>query len=193
MRKFVATTTLSLLILSMAAMASAQRMMGPTPRYFLLFTPSIQSELKLSEAQKKAVKEAGGESVKEDGQGRLMVRMGPDFDIDSMRSKLQKAMTPAQEKRLKEIWIQREGALTLTDSEIAREVSLSADQKKKSEEIVEEMSDDLRELITAEGGKIKAEDTKRIRGKAKTKLEALLTAPQKAKFKSMQGKPFSVK
>src|SRR5690348_16732578 len=103
-------------ILSLTTQASAQKMMGAMPKQFLLLNPKVQTELKLTDAQKQTIQKAVNDVVSSDGEGRIRIQMGPGTDIDGIVQDLKKAITGAQEKRLTEIWIQRDGAMALTDA-----------------------------------------------------------------------------
>lgn len=190
MRKFGITFVAVLAILAIAAIAPAQRMIGAMPRHFLLFNPKVQSELSLTDAQKKAVIAAGGDSVSADDQGRIRVQLGPSTNMDAIKSGLKKAITSAQDKRLTELWIQRDGTFALSDEDVSKSLGLSADQKKKVTAAFDEFGDEMQELVMSNGGKVGPEESKSLREKTKKKLDGILNAGQKAKFESMKGKAF---
>lgn len=180
-----------LAMLTAVALASAQRLsMGAMPRHMLLFNPQVQSELKLSDAQKKAIAAAGGDAVQADAGGRLSMRIGPSTNMEAIKSSLKKAITPAQDKRLTEVWIQKEGPMSLHDPDVAKAVGLNDAQRKRVGEIVQDYSDDVRELAMSKGGRIGSPDLKPIRDVAARKLEAILDKGQKSKFETLKGKPF---
>lgn len=176
--------------LAIAAIAPAQRMIGAMPRHFLLFNPKVQDELKLTDAQKKAVTTAGGDAVSADDQGRIRVQLSQGTDMDAIKLALKKAITPSQDKRLTEVWIQRDGSFALSDDEVAKSLDLTADQKKKVSAVFDEFGEEMQDLVMSNGGKVGPEESKALREKTKKKLDAILTASQKTKFEGMKGKPF---
>lgn len=180
-----------LALLTAVAFASAQQFsIGAMPRQFLLFNPKVQAELKLTDAQKKAVAAAGGDSISADGEGRMRMRIGQGTDMETIKNALKKAITPAQDKRLTEVWIQREGPMALNDPDVAKAVGLSDAQKKRVSEIAQDYGDDIRDLAMSSGGRVGPEESKPLRDAARKKLEAVLDKGQKAKFETLKGKPF---
>jgi hypothetical protein len=175
-----------------ASTASAQRMIGAMPKQFLLLNPKIQAELKLTDSQKDAIKKAAGDSVSTDEQGRLRIQMTAGTDIEAIKSGLKKAITPAQDKRLTEIWIQRDGVMALSDADVSKQVGLTDEQKKKVADIFEDFGQGMQELIMSSGGHVGPEQSKALRDKTKKQLEGVLTASQKTKFQSMKGAPFKI-
>lgn len=190
MRKFGITFVAVLATLGIAAIAPAQRMLGAMPRHFLLFNPKVQAELNLTAAQKKAVEAAGGDAISTDDQGRIRIQMSQGTDMDGIKAGLKKAITAVQDKRLTELWIQRDGSFALSDADVAKSLGLSDDQKKKVSAIFEEFGEGMQDLIMSSGGKVGPEESKSLRDKTKKKLDAILNAGQKAKFESMKGKLF---
>lgn len=190
MRKFGISLVAVMATLAIAAIAPAQRMIGAMPRHFLLFNPKVQTELNLTEAQKKAVVAAGGDSVTADDQGRIRVQLGPSTDMDAIKSGLKKVITSTQDKRLTELWIQRDGTFALSDTDIAKSLSLTEDQKKKVKTAFDEYGEGMQDLVMSSGGRVGPEESKTLREKTKNKLDGILTTAQKAKFESMKGKPF---
>ncbi|MBC8063874.1 MAG: hypothetical protein H7Y17_03530 [Chlorobia bacterium] len=190
MRKTGLTFIAIVATLAIAAIAPAQRMIGAMPRHFLLFNPKVQTELKLSDAQKKAVTVAGGDAVSADEQGRIRVQLSQGTDMDAIKSALKKTITPAQDKRLTEVWIQRDGSFALSDDEVAKSLDLTADQKKKVSAVFDEFGEEMQELVMSNGGKVGPEESRALREKTKKKLDAILNTSQRAKFEGMKGKPF---
>jgi hypothetical protein len=179
-------------VLSLATQASAQRIFGMMSRQFMLLNPKVQAELNLTEAQKQAIKRAAGDAVSTDDQGRTRIQLTSGMNLDSMKQDLRKAITSEQDKRLIEIWIQKDGALTLSDAEVAKSVGLSSDQKKKVEAIIDGMGEDIRELAMSNGGQVNHNQAKGVKDKAQKSLEGVLTTDQKKKFEAMKGKPFKI-
>ena len=177
-------------LLAVAGTASAQRMFGSMPRHFLLLNPKVEAELKLTAAQKAAIDKACGDAVSSDDQGRIRIQMTGATDMDEIKVALRKSITPAQDKRLMEIWLQRDGTMTLGDADVQKELGLTPDQKKKIEAIMEEFGDGMQELIHSTGGNITLEASKSLRDGTKKKLDTVMTEAQKAKFETMKGKPF---
>lgn len=190
MRKFGITFVAVLATLAIAAMAPAQRMIGAMPRHFLLFNPKVQAELSMTSAQKKAVEAAGGDTVSADDQGRIRIQMSQGTDMEAIKAGLKKAITSAQDKRLTELWIQRDGTFALSDPDIAKTLSLTEDQRKKVKAAFDEYGEGMQALVMSSSGRVGPEESKSLREKTKKKLDSILTAAQKTRFDGMKGRPF---
>jgi Spy/CpxP family protein refolding chaperone len=77
----------------------------------------------------------------------------------------------------------------LTDVAVAKAVGITPKQKGQIEEIGQEMRDAMRAQATGQGGgRVRGRE---IRDQANKKIEALLTAPQRARWEKLQGKKFA--
>jgi hypothetical protein len=169
--------------------------LGTRPAVMLLNRPQVQEDLKLTEEQVKQVKEVFQKVKKEIAD--LQDLEGPTR-FDKMAAKFQEAdraagrvLRPEQGKRLKQLGLQLQGVRALLTPDVARELGLSDEQKRKIKEAQEE--------ARKQGGKLRedaasrTEARKQLAGlmKANTeKVQALLTDEQRAKWKEMLGEPF---
>ena len=180
---------LSVFFIAVPALAQ-QISIGTMPRHMLLFNPKVQTELKLTEAQKKAISAAGGEAISVDANGRMSMRVGPGTNVDAIRIKFMKSINSAQDKRLTEVWIQKEGLMALNDPDVAKAVGLTDDQRKRVSTIMQEYGENVREIAMSSGGRVNLQDVKPIRESASRKLEGVLHRSQKSKFEGLKGRPF---
>lgn len=134
-------------------------------------------------------------------------------DILEANSQMQeqtiKLLNPAQKKRLHEITLQQQGANAFTDPVLCKEVGLSAGQMSKlhsvlasiSQKSMKAMGDmnimgggqqpDMAKLQSMQKRAISAQ--KQQKAESESAINTILTPAQKAKFKVMQGKPFTLK
>lgn len=187
MNRFV---SLLLVLVGAVSAASAQRVVGAMPKEFLLLNPKVQAELQITKEQKSKIDEAVQDAVSDEGNGRIQIRMSPDMNLDEMVASLKKSITPSQEKRLVELWIQRDGVFALGDAGVAKTLDLTADQKKKVKAILEELGYALEDLAMSSGGRVEHTDALPYREKAKKQLDAVMSSNQQKKFSEMKGKPF---
>jgi hypothetical protein len=99
-------------------------------------------------------------------------------------------------KRLQQIQLQynvrNAGPGALTAADVASELKLTDDQKKKLNELNTEFGRRQRELFTGGGGGGNQEAFTKLREERTEKTMAVLTAEQKDKLKSLQGSTFDV-
>jgi hypothetical protein len=110
--------------------------------------------------------------------------------------KLKDLLSADQMKRLKQIQVQEQGAGALTNADVAAELALSEDQKKKLADIQAEYGRKQRELFTGGGGggdiqERIAKGRELTSTRDKQALE-VLTAEQKTKYEALKGSPFDV-
>lgn len=179
--------------------------MAGAPMTMLLMDPQVAEELKLTDDQKSKLT-AAGESIRTE-----MVQIFQDAGGD--REKMQKGMravmekvgkaqmdvlTPEQNKRLKEIYVQDNGAGAIVNKDIQKDLKLSEDQVKKVDALQSGIQAAMQELgrkigtqeITFQEFQEKNEKNQKI---LKTELEKLLTEDQKKALKEMEGAKFERK
>lgn len=195
----------------LAAPASAQErrgggMMGGRGMTvsMLLSNHGVQDELKLDDAQKGKVSEAGRkarekmESAREslqnlEGPERFakMRELMKESDAETMKS-LDGVLKAEQVARLKGIHYQIQGAAAFEDEEVQKALKLTDEQKSAVEKAVAHSNAAAREAFQAgpEGARAKLGE---IRKEAVAKVEAKLTAEQKAEYAKLIGAPFEVR
>ncbi len=107
--------------------------------------------------------------------------------------KIKEVVSADQFKRLKQIQIQVQGSAALTNADVAAELKLTDDQKKKISDVQAEFATKQRELFTGGGdaqerfGKMRELNTERD-----NKAMAVLNAEQKEKLNTLKGSAFDV-
>lgn len=217
-RETIAMNTLSksLMALGLAALlaapASAQERRGPgggmmggrASISMLLSNRGVQEELKLDDAQKSKVSEAGEKarekmmSAREslqnlDGQERFakMRELTKEADAETMKA-LDGVLKPEQVARLKGIRYQALGASAFEEEEVQKALKLTAEQKSAVEKAVADSATASREAFQAgpEGAMAKIAE---IRKESVSKIESKLTAEQKAEYAKLVGAPFELR
>ena len=86
--------------------------------------------------------------------------------------------------------MQTAGLLWVTRPEIAKELNLSSDQKKRAADLQQKARDEMEELIHVTKDEQKDEKLAELRKTSRERLMTLLTPEQKSKWKEMTGEPF---
>jgi hypothetical protein len=165
----------------------------------LLTQKSVQEELKLSEDQ---IKEITAFNQKQ-AEARRGLR---DLDQEERQKKtremvqeaqktMAKILKPEQSKRLQQISLQVSmqytGGRALTTAQVAKELTITDEQKKKLQEIQQETTEKIRDL--RQGGGDPQEVIKKVQELNKAcsaKCMKVLNDEQKTKWKEMTGEPF---
>ena len=187
---------------------------------FLLQNPGVQKELKLSDDQVKKITETT-ESIRDKHRDEFEALGKLEGDErrekgQELRKKVseetQKALAeilkPEQNKRLKEITLQQEGARAFNDPEVQKALNLTDDQKEKIKTINEDAAKEMGDLFPPRGrrggggggappdpGAFKERMTKMAAMRKETldKATSVLNDDQKKTWKDMTGAPFEVK
>jgi hypothetical protein len=184
----------AVLIALNSTLCSAQGMkLGVQPKSFLVLSPPVQKEIKLTETQIKKIESIFGETVSTDDQGRTRIQLTGGEDMDQMNLDVLKVLDVAQLKRLTEIWIQRVGPSALGTKEIQKLLALNAKQIEKITAEMERFQEEMHGLISDNGGQLTPEIMKPAQDKLKSNLKAILTKEQSDKFDAMKGLEFKMK
>ena len=164
---------------------------------FLIRSPQVQEDLKLSDEQKTALRD------------------GPRLDFASLRdlpreeqqkkvseyrqqadAKIKEVLNEEQHKRLDQIMLQMRGVRALADAAVAKELGLTEDQQKKLRAALNPSRDgqsrpDFRNMSEEERNKYFAE-RRAQEEKRQTDAMAVLTDDQKTKFERMKGKKIEI-
>jgi Spy/CpxP family protein refolding chaperone len=181
------------------------------PAAFLLMNEQVQKELKLSDDQITKIKEIGEAARPQRGAGggtnfRDMTEEQRKAFGEEMRKKgeetskkLTDLLTAEQNARMKQIQLWMQGTRALTDNaDVAKELSLSDDQKAAVKTVLEESGKKSQELragmrnASEEERKKIGEQLTAIRAETETESLAQLTPDQKAKFDTMKGPKFEM-
>lgn len=183
MKKF-----LLLPILVLASQAGAQ--MSTTPKVVLLMLEQVRAELKVRPDQAKKLDNALDAMVQTLPSGVRGISMQPE-QMPGIEKEVLKILDPSQQTRLRQIWMQMEGGLTLTDDGISKELSLTAEQKAQLEGLVGDMKSEIEELASnSAGGPM---DSNYVRKRTAEKMLSLLNSDQKKKWDSLLGPKFEFK
>jgi len=155
----------------------------------LLFRPEVQTELKLTDSQKRSLAK-----MRTDMMAGFGTNNSKQVTPDQRRAQLQKAqagitklLTKAQAKRLNQLRLQQSGAFALTDPAVAKALALTAKQKSQLAKI---QTTSFRPPAPVPKDSAPRRVDRAGLEAAKKKMEAVLSDGQKAKWKAMLGKPF---
>lgn len=141
----------------------------------------VQDELKLTPEQAAAARRLYGEAAK-----------GERSAAESLRKELK----PEQLARLQEIRVQILGGAALADPEIAKDLKLTAEQRKKITALWKNSEEDTRQILRVTRFKSDADRRKWVlvqRRDAGKELLKLLTDEQAAAFRRMRGAAIETK
>jgi Spy/CpxP family protein refolding chaperone len=165
--------------------ALAQMPSGPTSKVMLIMMPEVKKEIKLTRDQDKQVqallKEMSG------GQPNMSMGTGGLSSIFAeMDAKTMAILTPEQQARTNQLWIQYDGPVVLEDKAIADALQLTDEQRTKVKHIWTDYSSQFLEKMRAGQSGYKA--IKGVRRIANEATIAILTAEQITALKAMGGK-----
>ena len=184
----------------------AHNLQGP----FVVFRDAVQEELKLTDEQKEKVEEHLRERLPDimeffqslDGvNGEEREKKLQAFRQEAqekLAAVLKATLKEDQSKRLHQLGLQQEGALALFhgDPEIAKDLKITDEQRKKFMAVVQDLQKKVKPLIEeAESGGNPEEirpKVMKIRKEHERQIEALLTDAQKEQWKEMLGKPLAL-
>src|SRR5262249_24628995 len=99
-----------------------------------------------------------------------------------------------QQKRYRQLVLQRQGMSALTEKAVQDELKLTDDQRSKVQEIVSAQQAEMRSLFQGGGGgdrEAMRQKFQEMQKQRDEKLAALLTDDQKKQWKEMLGAPFT--
>jgi hypothetical protein len=177
---------------------------------FVVFRAKVQEDLKLTREQREKLEQHLQELhpdlmeffQKIDG----LKGEEREIELKAYRPKVQEKLTTVlketlkedQSKRLRQLELQREGALALWhgDVQIGKDLKITDEQRKQFMAVVQDMQKKIEPLIkeAQSGGNPQEIRPKvmKIRKEHEGKIEALLTDAQKKQWKEMLGKPLAL-
>lgn len=191
MRKLAWIPILVLSVFAAAQSPSAKEVMLGR-KVFVVLTPPVKEELKLTADQEKKLLSVFEGVLQVEGE-KIMVTMTPDTDLDKLEKDAFAVLQDAQRLRLNEIWLQRLGGLALADEETAKKLGLTEGQKKSALEILEKGSEQILDLMHGGPSEDSHKQAQKLRKEVGKKMEALLDDKQKATFETLKGKAFKTK
>lgn len=180
------------------------RMMGGSPT-MLLREEEVQTELKLTDEQKSKIGEIQG-SMRERMQPIMQEAAGDREKMTAAFAKVMEGMTKEinavltadQQKRLKEIFVQRTGNSVVLQKDFQKELKMTDEQIKKVDDLNKKSQAANMALFQKmrDGDLTQEEVTDKTTKNSKAlndEIGKILTDDQKAKLKEMAGKPFAGK
>jgi Spy/CpxP family protein refolding chaperone len=156
----------------------------------LLRSPQVQQELRFTEDQKQKLQEAGQQMA---GDFAGLATMDPADRMKKMEElqknisdKLSSLLTPEQNKRLKEIGLQVQGAAAVMTPEVAQELGVTEDQKEKIRDAMTDMRTKAGELRGTPPEQMQAK-VQQLRKDLDNQIMPILTPQQRQKLDEMQG------
>ncbi len=153
---------------------------------------SVQSELKITNAQAKTIDELSKkqrEGMRDLSQDE---RRKKREEISAANDKaLTETLQPEQLSRLKQIQLQVQGVMAFRRPEVSDALQLTSEQKDKLKSIGEEAFRSGREAFEGVSREDAAAKRKELRKANVEKAEAVLTEEQKSKWKELTGAPFT--
>jgi Spy/CpxP family protein refolding chaperone len=206
-RVFIAVGSLALL-LAVADTASAQqgrrgRGFGTVSEAQLATLDQVQTELKLTAEQKSKLTDV---DEKLSSQRRELFQDSNQDNRDERREQYAKAVSEAttqvraaldenQKKRLRELWIQVNGAAVLDDEEVAKELKITDDQKRELEQVADANREAAREAFQGLGELSQEQRTEKfnqLRRESEQRTLGVLTPEQREQFEKLQGKKVEI-
>lgn len=199
LRCLAATLALALVAAWNGSAVSAEKMVpeeGAT-EVMLLLQPAVCQELKLSADERDKIhKFALAQWEKAQKVGKLDEK-ARDREFIAMTKDnerfIDETLTKNQRRRLNEILLQVAGLLWVTRPEVAKQLDLSEDQKRKAAQLQKEAREEMEELIHTTSDAKKDQELKELRETSRKRLDSLLSEKQKSKWKEMRGEPFKGK
>jgi hypothetical protein len=156
---------------------------------------AVRDDLHLSDSQWKRLKEHAARQWKKAQELAERPEKQRRERFEAMakenRKLLKETLKPDQHKRLHQIAMQVAGLLMVTHSEIAEELNLTPEQKKKAEALQEEARKEFRKAIHSEATEGREKHMEDMRQVNRKRLMSILTDKQKEEWKRMRGKKFT--
>jgi Spy/CpxP family protein refolding chaperone len=167
----------------------------------MLRTPEVQTELKLTDEQKTKVS-ALADKLQQERQGQSLRDLSDEERQKVMAERrasedkqLGEILNADQVKRYHQLRLQQQGMTAVAEKEVADQLSLTADQKTKIQEIISAQQAEMRSAFQGGGGggdrSAMREKMMAMRKQTEDKIAALLTDDQKNKWKELVGAPFT--
>ncbi len=184
---------------------------GPMGKIYLLNNEKLQQELDLSDEQKTKVTMAVGEASNafstamknsfsslprnispQERTNRMekLIKSNQDKFQDIFLKKLEKILLPKQFDRLKQIYLQKQGPMALSEPEVIKALNVSKEQQDKIQHLYDDFQIKLREATMVQGDglvKFGGNNLTKMTKELDDKLLDILTADQRAELEKMKG------
>jgi hypothetical protein len=204
---FFAVSLIGLLPEAARAQEHAEMLQSFGPR-FVVFREKVQDELKLTTEQKSKLNSRAFDFVQDaqeffmglqDAKPEERQKKHMEFaqkanaKLDTL---LKDSLKDDQIKRLRQIELQMEGLFAIGKPEISKELKITDEQRKQFMEVVQSLQQKVEPIVKQmqEGGDPNELRPKmmKVRMEHDRQIDAFLTEAQKAQWKEMTGKPFSL-
>lgn len=169
----------------------------------LLMMPEVQKELNITEQQMQQIQQL---MIQQREQMQPLMQQMRDATPEQRQKLMEQAMQkwdealgkvlqPAQRARLRELQLQAQGASALARPDVAKELNLSEEQRKKIGDILAQYGQKQMQLWQQGRGpnvdrQAMMQQMQQLRQQMDKELLAVLTAQQQEQWKKMLGKPF---
>lgn len=189
--------TFCLLLFAVAsALSNAQFTMPVSqPKFILLLDKKVQGHLKITDDQQKKIKSVLDGIVEDDGNGRQMIRLTGDTQLEDLDKDVTALLDKEQSKRFSQLYIQKNGYTALSLKEYAEVLQVSKEQSEKLASVWEHHNERMHEFFTQNGPgsqelKVTKEDLQKLRSATDKEVEAILNPQQIETWKKMAGEKF---
>ena len=163
--------------------------------FVLLRHKAVRDDLKLTHREARMIHEFTEEQWKKAQEiEELTDAKERDRKYDELTKQDEKfldaVLTPAQHKRLDQITLQVAGLLWIKRPDIAAELKLTDEQKKKAVEYQEAARKEMEALLHSTTRRDREAELRKLHAASKKRLLDLLTDEQEAKYQEMIGDPF---
>ncbi|MGQ9880312.1 MAG: hypothetical protein ACUVSV_05550 [Armatimonadota bacterium] len=169
----------------------------------LLMMPKVQKELNLSEQQLQQIQQLMAQQREQMQPLMQEMRNATPEQLQKLMEQvmqkwdeaLGKVLQPTQKTRLRELQIQAQGASALAHPDVAKELNLSEEQRKKISDILAQYGQKQMQLWQEGRGpnvdrQALMQQIQQLRQQMDKELLAVLTSQQQEQWKKIQGKPF---
>jgi hypothetical protein len=195
--RWVAVVTLGLLVGGSALAAPGRSGGGPG----LIGRPEVQTELRLTEPQKKQATALLGKLESEMAAlGRRLQGAGSAEQADRMvqetlaqqLGQVNQLLNPEQQKRFRQIRLQYEGLAAVAAPDVAAELHLTPDQKLRVNQILQQQATAMSSLLQRGGLVALREKMDGLRTDAEAGIASILSETQRNQWKELLGAPFKL-
>jgi len=175
---------------------------------FVVFRDKVQDELKLSDAQKRKLRDR----LVETGQGAMQFFRTLEDKKPTEREKevgryrqrlheeqaafLKETLKAEQLQRLRQIELQQEGLFALGRPEVSAELELTDEQRKRFMTVVQQLEKELQPLMKEAQSRGSPEEIMpkimHLRKDHESQVETILSGAQKKQWRKMLGKPLAL-
>lgn len=174
---------------------------------FIVFRDKVLNELNVTEDQEQKLMQYVMEQIMETGPFlESLPESGAEREMkleehrknarEKLAKKLKETLGPEQQKRLRQLTLQQEGAFALGQDDVRKELNITEEQMHKFMAIVQDLKMRVQALVKEAQAGGKPEELRpkveQLRKDHAKELEAVLTDAQKTQWKELLGPPFEL-